>query len=191
MVCLLLLSSCNANRISEEPYSESVEVEGQSVTIIFDGDPFPSGTIKTENGEYKFQYQGSPDGTEFTVTYPDGCVYSQKKANGAGTVTYGYDAREREAKGYIEMFLLEEAVEHAVNHIKGSRTHTVCFPVTAVLLIGCGVWNLFWPKTVWQFIRGWKYKKAEPSDLVLLLYRISASVLLAVGIVCLMALVIA
>lgn len=187
ILCSLLLSSCKADQTLEKPYFETVEAGGQSITIIFDGDVFPEGTIKSENGEYGFQYQASPDGTEFTVTYPDGCVYSQKNANGIGTVTYGYDGREREAKGYIDMFSLEGAVEHAINNIKGSRTHNASVPVAAVLLIGYGAWNLFWPKAVWQFVRGWKYKKAEPSDLVLMLYRISGSILLAAGIVCLMA----
>lgn len=182
-----LLTSCSSNRTPKEPHSANVETDGQLLTIIFDENTFSSGTIRAENEEYIFQYDAQSNGITFTVTYPDGYVYSQTEIDGVIASTYDYDADERKAKGYIDGYSLEWSVDNATNHAQGKENRNAPSPIFAILLLGCGSWNLFAPKTAWWLARGWWYKNAEPSDLALMLYRIAGIALLFAGIICLSA----
>ena len=187
VILSLLLSSCNSNQPQSEPYSATVETNGQSITIIFDESSFSSGKIEAKNGEYEFQYETQLNGLKFTVTYPDGCIYSQTTISGGISYPHDYDSSEREAKGYIDLLSLDWAIDSAVDNAQGKGSQNGPSPLLAVLLLGCGVWHLFAPKTAWWLARGWWYKNAEPSDLALMLYRILGIILLFVGIICLIA----
>lgn len=187
MLFLLLLTSCNSNRAPAGSCSVTVEADGQPLTVIFDEHTFSSGKMKTANGEYTFQYEAQSNGIRFTVTYPDGYVYSQTEINGGIATPYDYDANERKAKGYMDGFSLAWAVDTAADQAQGNGNRNGPSPLLAVLLLGCGAWNLFAPRAAWWLAWGWRYKNAEPSDPALMLYRILGIVLLLAGILCLAA----
>ena len=75
MLLTLILGACNGNTAKSEPYSEVVEIDGQSLTITLDENNSSAGTITSENGTYTFEYGVSGNNIVFTVTYPDGYVF--------------------------------------------------------------------------------------------------------------------
>lgn len=186
-LAMLTLSACNAGNTSAQPRSSTVETEGQSIAVIFDENTFSTGTIRSDNGEYTFQYESEGSGIRFTAVYPDGYVYSQLERDGAVGMPLDYDASEREAKGYIDGIALAWAVDSAIDNARGGESHGDASPLLAVLLIGCGAWYLFAPKSVWWIAYGWRYKNAEPSDIALTLFKVLGILLMIAGAICLIA----
>ena len=56
MLLALVLGACNSNTAKSDPYSEVVEIDGQSLTITLDENNLSAGTITSENGTYTFEY---------------------------------------------------------------------------------------------------------------------------------------
>ncbi|HIX66021.1 MAG TPA: histidine kinase [Candidatus Anaerotruncus excrementipullorum] len=55
-----------------------------------------------------------------------------------------------------------------------------------VLLAALGGFNLLLPRASWYLSYGWRYKNAEPSDLVLAINRIGGGAILAVALLLLL-----
>ena len=56
MLLVLVLGACNSNTAKSDPYSEVVEIDGQSLTITLDENNLSAGTITSENGTYTFEF---------------------------------------------------------------------------------------------------------------------------------------
>lgn len=184
MLLALVLGACNSNTAKSDPYSEVVEIDGQSLTITLDENNLSAGTITSENGTYTFEYGVSGNSIVFTVNYPDGYVFSQTEINGGFATPAEYNSIERKNKGYIDLFSLNYSIEGVMDNARGTSNNGSPSILLALALIGVGAWNFFEARSVWYLFRGWWYKNAEPSDLALMLYRIAGVFLIFAGIIC-------
>ena len=184
MLLALVLGACNSNTAKSDPYSEVVEIDGQSLTITLDENNLSAGTITSENGTYTFEYGVSGNSIVFTVNYPDGYVFSQTEINGGFATPAEYNSIERKNKGYIDLFSLNYSIEGVMDNARGTSNNGSPSILLALALIGVGAWNFFEARSVWYLFRGWWYKNAEPSDLALMLYRLAGVFLIFAGIIC-------
>lgn len=183
MLLALVLGACNSNTAKSDPYSEVVEIDGQSLTITLDENNLSAGTITSENGTYTFEYGVPGNSIVFTVNYPDGYVFSQTEINGGFATPAEYNSIERKNKGYIDLFSLNYSIEGVMDNARGTSNNGSPSILLALALIGVGAWNFFEARSVWYLFRGWWYKNAEPSDLALMLYRIAGVFLIFAGII--------
>ena len=165
MLLALVLGACNSNTAKSDPYSEVVEIDGQSLTITLDDGVSGNSIV-------------------FTVNYPDGYVFSQTEINGGFATPAEYNSIERKNKGYIDLFSLNYSIEGVMDNARGTSNNGSPSILLALALIGVGAWNFFGARSVWYLLRGWWYKNAEPSDLALMLYRIAGVFLIFTGILC-------
>ena len=184
MLLALVLGACNSNTAKSDPYSEVVEIDGQSLTITLDENNLSAGTITSENGTYTFEYGVPGNSIVFTVNYPDGYVFSQTEINGGFATPAEYNSIERKNKGYIDLFSLNYSIEGVMDNARGTSNNGSPSILLALALIGVGAWNFFEARSVWYLFRGWWYKNAEPSDLALMLYRLAGVFLIFAGIIC-------
>ena len=184
---ILLLTSCYSHATKETPYSVATAVNAQTLTIVFDENTVSSGRIQSENGKYLFRYEPNSDGTSFSVTYPDGYVYSQTEHYGALTSPSDYNPDERLTKGYIDGLSLRETVDRAAEQVQENHKNRRMSPVPGLFLIACGLWIFHSPKSIWWLTRGWWYQNAEPSTLALTLYSALGILLVFAGAIILIA----
>lgn len=149
MLLALVLGACNCNTAKSAPYSEVVEIDGQSLTITSDENNLSAGTITSENGTYTFEYGVSENSIVFTVTYPDGYVFSQTEINGGFATPAEYNSIERKNKGYIDLFSLNYSIEGVMDNARGTSNNGSPSILLALALIGVGAWNFFGARSVW------------------------------------------
>lgn len=149
MLLVLVLGACNSNTAKSDPYSEVVEIDGQSLTITSDENNLSAGTITSENGTYTFEYGVSENSIVFTVTYPDGYVFSQTEINGGFATPAEYNSIERKNKGYIDLFSLNYSIEGVMDNARGTSNNGSPSILLALALIGVGAWNFFGARSVW------------------------------------------
>ena len=51
----------------------------------------------------------------------------------------------------------------------------------ALLIMATGLLGLVFPRLSWYLAAGWKFQDAEPSDLALVVYRVSGAVAVVLG----------
>lgn len=141
MLLALVLGACNSNTAKSDPYSEVVEIDGQSLTITLDENNLSAGTITSENGTYTFEYGVSGNSIVFTVNYPDGYVFSQTEINGGFATPAEYNSIERKNKGYIDLFSLNYSIEGVMDNARGTSNNGSPSILLALALIGVGAWN--------------------------------------------------
>ncbi len=175
MFLLFLFTACSNRNPDNEPFNTTIN--GQVVTIQFNDGTTSEGIIKSDKGEYAFSY---PFSDTFSVIYPNGYAYSHKSLNGAIAASSGsYDSTE--ALGYIGGISLEMAVQSAAR-LKSANQRIVS-PFVSILLLGIGIFSIISPRSLWWLSRGWMYKNVEPSDLALVIYRVSGVIVVLFGIV--------
>ncbi len=137
------------------------------------------GTISDGTYIYYFSVQANPNQTRMEITYPDGSSYwwVSDEHGGYGGFSDDYDP-ERFADGFILTDVLESGQP---------RRSSSSGAGWSILLIPLGLWNLIWPYSSWYLSHGWRYKNAEPSEAALALNRIGGAVLLAAGLILLLA----
>lgn len=185
IIFLFSLGACSDVKDTTENQTETVDIDGQLLTVTFEPGTLSAGVIAADNGEYSFEYDGTGS---LTITYPDGYVYTQKESNGGTMVPADYDATAVKSRGYIDGFSLSWGIERAMDNARGNRSNNSPSLPLSILLLSLGAWNLFAPKSAWWLARGWWYKNAEPSELALGLYRVAGMLLIFVGVICAIAL---
>ncbi len=168
---ILFLAGCSSKEAAEIDYVTSVD--GQEVVVSFFEGTKSEGTITAENGTYSFSY--AMDGT-LSIIYPNGYTYSQKDINGGIAVSWPHTETAEEL-GYLNGFFLAQMISSASDGNTKSGA-----AIVSPLSIALGIWFVCSPKSVWWLSRGWWYKNAEPSDLGLLVYRLTGCVLAFIGI---------
>lgn len=148
MLLALVLGACNSNTAKSDPYSEVVEIDGQSLTITLDENNLSAGTITSENGTYTFEYGVPGNSIVFTVNYPDGYVFSQTEINGGFATPAEYNSIERKSKGYIDLFSLNYSIEGVMDNARGTSNNGSPSILLALALIGVGTWNFFGARSV-------------------------------------------
>ena len=138
-------------------------------------------TVDTENktisdGLYTYLYEveGTSDRRSTTITYPGGARYywTQNGGSGSGGWTDDY-APDRYTDGDTLLAVLE------TNAPKEYSGH----PFLGLLLIALGIWHALDPHSAWYTNSGWRYRDAEPSDLALVVARVSGVVAILFGII--------
>ena len=158
LACLLLLTACDTG-----PYT--VECSGSAFTV----DP-ENKTITQGSSIYHYEIGQS----HIRITYPNGTVYSQTIGSAVNTGTW---SGAYEPDCYPEPDVLLDALfkELPQENFEGNLFLTI-------LCFGLGLWNVLSPKSAWYISHGWRYKNAEPSDLALLIARVSGVILLVMGV---------
>ncbi len=153
-MCLSLLCSCSEKQTS---YSET----RNGVTYVIDTE---ANTVSNGTHIYAFTASGKADDYSITVSYPNGASYTANKHIGSwdGLIDTQYTSGET----------LVEVIKSAVFDESG-----VSMPpakvVAIVFLIGLGVLNILKPQIFWFLSWGWRYRDAEPSDVALVVGRVS------------------
>lgn len=143
-----------------------------------DGTTYGVDTVKSTifDGVNKYQYSFSGNSSSYSVyiTYPDGSTYwwQQQDYSGHGGWSDNYD-ENRYVAGHILRDILEEKAP------KESNTGNFFI---AIFLLGIGILYMASPYTAWYLQYGWIYKDAEPSDVVLTMYRILGGVAIVIAV---------
>lgn len=190
LAMLALLGGCGGQNDREIAYS--AKIGDVDATIIFT-DP-DNGRIVTDAGTYEFEHSEYSYQVAFTLTYPNGESTMLYKAQGAASAkwTDGASPREMERLGYLDINRACNAVE-ACNPVfdEGRKLVDLNWPlIGAALLIGIiSIISVASPDGMWHFNIGWMFRNAEPSDLLLNLYRVfgyigivAAVIMLLVGV---------
>lgn len=122
-------------------------------------------TISDGTHIYKFEMSGTGR-TQVRIIYPNGSSYWRhydSKYSFSGGWSEDYDENAY-VPGDVLLDLLERDAPSSGK--KGN-------PLLGIFLIAIGLWHALAPQSAWQFNQGWKFKDAEPSELAMVVYRIS------------------
>ncbi len=167
LVCVavfaLFLCSCSEKQTD---YSET----RNGITYVVDTE---ANTVSDGTHTYVFTASGKADGYSITVSYPNGASYTANKHIGSwdGLIDTQYASGET----------LVEVIKSAVFNESGISM-TPAKVVVIVFLIGLGVLNILKPKILWFLSWGWHYRDAEPSDVALVVGRVSGVIAVMVAI---------
>lgn len=132
-------------------------------------------TISDGTHTYEYTLQGNSGSARIHINYPNGAVYSWQTRNhiGYGGWTDDYD-ETLYADGDI---LCDVILEHAPKPDIGLKA------VVAVFLGAFGIFCIKSPETIWYLENAWKFKNAEPSELSLIITRISGGMCISIAVV--------
>ena len=184
LLALLLVLGLSVSCGHEAPAETVVNtaIGGQEMTVTFDPGSLSSGKIESAKGSYTFAYDMSGD---LEITYPDGssCTY-RKTQNAAGLGTSPDFAPG--TKGYPDGLSMAWGIEGAIDQARPASKNSGN-ALLGILLLAVGAWFAFAPRSAWYLNHGWRFKNAEPSDAILVLYGLGGGVLLFAGAICLLA----
>lgn len=165
-LCLLFLSACGADKGDPNVYNVEYSGKTYSVDLI-------SQTISVDGYtcEFNVTYSG-----RFVVTYPDGSTYSADADIGWG----GSHSENFDPDRYVSGDTLWEVLEQDHPDAKQNPTHGGL----GIVLVLFGVLETAFPQASWWLSHGWRFKNAEPSDLVLGLGRVVGVIMIIVGVIC-------
>lgn len=167
ILIMLLSFSLWACSETNEPYS--VEINQKTFTV----DP-KANTISDGKYTYEYTFSGDYDSYRIEITYPDGSTYYESTRESGAPFGWSDDYSEyRYERGSI----LCRAVEEGIPESAASRN-----PLLGLILVSAGFFHFAAPHTAWYFEMGWKFKDAEPSDLILIVYRVIGAVSIILGI---------
>lgn len=148
-----------------------VEHNGMSFTV-----DTVNQTITADGYTYGYRISGG----NTTITYPNGATYFW---TWSGNVGAGGGSSDYDPSTYVDGDILLAVLEQDAPS-KGSGNGN---PLLELLLIALGIWHAASPYSAWYLSRGWRYKNAEPSDLVLGMTRFGGIVVIVIGIIVLFA----
>ena len=172
---LLIFSFCACSS-SDTGTSSTYTVNKNGTDYVIDPD---NGTISDGKHTCQYEISESSGGYIINITYPDGSTYwwrAQRSGNvttGAGGWSDDYDA-DRYADGQT----LCDVIEEKIPQTSGNANVFLIF-----ILIAVGIFNTVWPRAAWYLEYGWRYKNAEPSDLVLGLNRFGGIIAILVAVI--------
>ena len=125
-----------------------------------------------QEGGFTYSYEMSLSGDSITIEYPNGSTYwwQQNGAMGHGGWSNDYDPAKYPSDGGTLIDVLEK---------EAPRQRSDKSFVPFFLFLFAGLFNLFAPETSWYLGHGWRYKNAEPSDLTLIVTRITGGIAIA------------
>ena len=159
LLLCLLLTGCGRAKVEQTVYEYNgftVDTQAQTIT----------------QGDDVYYYTYSFNGV--TITYPNGAEYwwQYEQSGGHGGWNGDYDT-DRYADGWT----LVNALSYRPAQEKSGGGNR---PLGALLMI-FGLFHLIAPSTAWYLSHGWRFKDAEPSELVLALNRLVGGITLLVG----------
>lgn len=165
-LCVLFLSACGKD--SGDPNVYDVEYGGKTYTVDQN-----NRTIAFDGHVCQFEVSGSGSTMRFKVTYPNGATYSG--SGWAGSHSDDYDPDR-----YVSGDTLWDVLEQGRPGEQKNSGHWFI----GLLLVGFGILEAAYPQVSWYLSHGWRYKNAEPSDLVLGLGRVTGIIMIIAGIIC-------
>lgn len=172
---LLMFSLCSCS-FSDSGTSSTYTVNKYGTDYVVDPD---NGTIYDGSHTYKYVLYESSRGYTINITYPDGSTYwwnAEKSSN--VTTGYGGWSDDYDFSRYADGQTLCDILEEKMPCEKGSENILLTF-----LLFAVGIFNTLWPHAAWYLEYGWRFKNAEPSDLVLGLNRFGGIIAIVVAII--------
>lgn len=184
LLALLLVLGMSVSCGHEEPTETAVHtaIGGQEMTVTFDPGTYSEGRIESAKGTYTFAYSMNGD---LEITYPDGSSCTYRKTQNAASLGASPDF-DPGSKGYPDGLSMAWGIESAIDQAKPS-TENRGNALLGILLLAVGAWFAFAPRSAWYLNHGWRFKNAEPSDAILMLYGLGGGVLLFIGAICLLA----
>lgn len=163
---------------SEAPALYEVARDGKTYAVDRE-----EGTIACDGVVYRFAVSGG-GGSAVTmdITYPDGSRYYWTSDDGFGHGGWS-DDYDPEAAGYAP----GEVLWDVLSLDEAGQERAGPSPVLAVILLALGAFQALSPRTAWTVGYGWRFKDAEPSELALTVDRAVGVLLIAAGIICLLA----
>ena len=168
---LIFLASCGHGGTSQV---YDVEHNGKIFTV-----DQANQTIASEGHIYSFEVAGNGGNVKFKVTYPDGSTYWWSQG---GNVGYGGWSDDYDPGRYAPGDVLWDVLNldrRADGHDSGK------YIGLGLLLILLGAVNAAFPRAMWYIEYGWRYKDAEPSDMVLFAERAGGAIAVIAGVICL------
>ena len=158
--CLLLLPACGKK---EPVYMVTLNNKDYVVDTI-------NQTI--QEGGFIYSYEMSLSGDSITIEYPNGSTYwwQQNGPMGHGGWSNDYDPGKYPSDGGTLVDVLEKEAPK-------QRSDKSFVPFFLFLI--AGLFNLIAPEASWYLGHGWRYKNAEPSDLALIVTRITGGIAIA------------
>ena len=162
VLALFLLSSCSTVHT----------VTKSGVDYVIDTNEC---TISDGTHIYKYTLQGNSSSSKIHITYPNGATYSWQMYNriGHGGWSDNYDETL-----YVDGDILCDVILE-----RASEPHVGLKIFCAVLLGAFGIFCIKSPETVWYLENAWKFKNAEPSELSLIMTRISGGMCISIAMV--------
>lgn len=165
LVVFLLVGCAQA----QTEYTVSVSYNGQDMEF----------TVNRQNNtisDGKYTYSYAVNDNSISITYPNGGTYYEtKRDNGTGNIGW---SKEYDPDTYIKGDTLVNVLENATGNGGGN-------PLAGLLLMALGAFFAFKPEWAWYLSHGWHYKNAEPSDISLVVARISGAAVIIIGLFCL------
>lgn len=154
LLVALLLCGCAAEQPEpQEPYTSVIN--GVSYYVNPEAQ-----TITVDGYDYYYTYIDNDDRRGVSITYPNGTVVtdSYSPSSGMGGVSFS----SMDVSGYADCYdLLDVVPEQVREEEKGEMIQLIFLGIP---LIALGWWEAARPDTHWNWMYGWRYKDAEPSD---------------------------
>lgn len=169
LLLALLLSACSAGATYESVYT--IEHGGMSFTVDMD-----QWTITQGEDVYHMQYDQDDSKSTVSITYPNGATYYETKQDS--------DVKTGHSTGYDPVRYISGEI--LVEVLKQPRLAKEKSPVSSLLgavLILLGAFNIFLPEVAWRVQYGWVNRKAEPTEVAVLLSRITGVLAAFLGVI--------
>lgn len=164
---ILVATLCSCSSASKEYVIEKNGISYELNTeesIIFDG-----------KNTYVYEFEGTDSSYTVNIIYPDGSSYHWKQRDmyGSGGWSDDYDP-----SNYVSGDILRDILEE-----KAPKEANVNNFLVIVLFLIVGILNIVSPLSSWYLSYGWRYKNSEPSDIALVLCRVSGVICIIIAIV--------
>ena len=173
---ILLMFSLCACSSSDTGTSSTYTVNKYGTDYVVDPD---NRTIS--DGKYTYQYDLTVDSSNYSIdiTYPDGSTFWwSAQSSGSTTTGFGGWSDDYDEGRYADGYTLCDVVEERVPQSSGNPNIFL-----VLVLLAVGLFNAIWPRAAWYLEYGWRYKNAEPSDLVLGLNRFGGIIAIIVAVI--------
>lgn len=159
---------------SPKSTANPVTIDGVSYVVDHENRTISDGT-----NIYQYTFSGNSSSHSIEITYPDGSTYWRGEQDNGG-LSFGSGGK---SKDYDKDRYVDGETLYDVLMIKTPpKTNSGNF-LLGILVLAGGIFYTASPHTAWYLQYGWRYKDAEPSDLVLGLNRAGGVIGIIVGVV--------
>lgn len=170
---LFSLCSCVATDTSA---SSTYTVNKNGIDFIVDPD---NRTISDGKHTYQYDLTVGSGNYSIDITYPDGSTFWWSTQSSGGTTTgFGGWSDDYDEGRYVDGHTLCDVIKERVPQPAGNSNIFL-----VLVLLAVGLFNAIWPRAAWYLEYGWRYKNAEPSDLVLGLNRFGGIIVIIVAVI--------